>query len=245
MHGRRDSFTRQKILAKKSLRWFNRIFSDQNSVTPQTGLDGRRLSTVDEPYSRHAAEMSQKAANRLNPHVPDVDTLKTERPAATCRITASVIMNRLLPHIAKSLALLAVVMLPVEQMLAANCCCRGGQSAVTHVEAGGQSSCCSQVQASCCSTASRSSNDCCGQSQSDSGTKPCRCPAGTCGKDTPNAVEPAVDISSVNDEFSVAAVLEASSADVVDLQTDSAGRTSSEISTSGSQRCVLLCRYRL
>lgn len=157
----------------------------------------------------------------------------------------SVIMNRLLPHISKTLALLAVIMLPVEQMLAANCCCRGGQSAVKRVEAGGQPSCCSQVQASCCSNASRSSNACCGQGKPDSGTKPCRCPAGSCSQDTPKAVEPAVDISSANDELSVAAVFVTSSAEVGDPQTNSAGSVPAEISTSGSQRCVLLCRYRL
>lgn len=235
---------KQKTLAKKRPRWSNPIFSDQHSVTPKTSLEARRLSTIDVPYSQHAVEMLQKATIRLIPQVAGVDTWKTDEPVATRHITASVIMNRLLPHIAKTLALLAVVTLPVEQMLAANCCCRGGQSAVKHVEARGQASCCSQVQASCCSTASRSSNACCGQGQPDSGSKPCRCPAGACGKDSPKAVEPAVDISSVNDEFSVAAALEASSAKVSDLQTDSAGRTSSEISTSGSQRCVLLCRYR-
>ena len=164
---------------------------------------------------------------------------------ATRHITASVIMNRLLPHIAKTLALLAVVMLPVEQMLAANCCCRGGQSAVKHVEAGRQASCCSQVQASCCSTASKSSNACCGQGQPDSGTKPCQCPTGACGKDSPKAVEPAVDNSSVSSDLFVAALIETTSDEVIDRQTDSAGRTSSEIWTSSSQRCVLLCRYRL
>ena len=156
----------------------------------------------------------------------------------------STIMYRLLPHISKTLALLAVVMLPVQQMLAANCCCRGGQNAVKQVEAGGQPSCCSQVQASCCSTASNSSNACCGQGQPDSGTKPCRCPAGSCGKNAPKAVDPAVDISSQSDELSLAPVIETSFAQVGDPQTDSAGCVPSEMATSGSQRCVLLCRYR-
>jgi hypothetical protein len=154
-------------------------------------------------------------------------------------------MYRLLPHISKTLALLAVVMLPVQQMLAANCCCRSGQHAVKQVEAGGQPSCCSQVQASCCGTTSNSSNVCCDQGQPDSSTKPCRCPAGSCGKDAPKAVEPVVDISSANDELSVATVLETPFAQVGNPQTDSAEWVPSEMATSGSQRCVLLCRYRL
>ena len=150
-------------------------------------------------------------------------------------------MNRRLLHISKTLALLAVLLLPVEQALAASCCCRGKQSVV----ASSQGSCCSQGLATCCSTVSTSQRSCCEQGDTRSEPTPCQCPTGCFGQDSPDAVVPARNNASSDHELTLVAVL-ATSIDVVHgASSDLLRSTVFRTSMSGVQRCVLLCRYRL
>lgn len=152
-------------------------------------------------------------------------------------------MNRLLLDISKILALLAVTLLPVRQTLAATCCCRGVRIDGKHVAAGEQRSCCLQSLASCCSTARTQDGTCCEHGRPAS--KPCRCPAGCCGKDAPKATEPATDTASSGEHLALATVPTTVLDAVGETPSDSLGNTTSRTSTSGSERCVLLCRYRL
>lgn len=156
-------------------------------------------------------------------------------------------MSHYFTTISKTFALLAVVMLPVEQTLAASCCCRGSQIAGKHPTAGLLRSCCSQAGASCCSTASTSHNSCC-DSDSNSDSKPCQCPVGFCGFDPPTGFDPGTNTTSSSDELRVD-TLAAVPAITCDLNFrtpfQSLRLSAFHTSTSGSQRCVLLCRYRL
>lgn len=166
-----------------------------------------------------------------------------------CIRTPLAAMSRLFLNTTKNLAVLAVIMLPVQQVMAASCCCRFDRAAGKHVTAGSLMNCCSQVQASCCGTESISPGSfCAGQSRSDSG--PCRCLAGLCGIDAPTATDSTTGVSvSNNDNDQWVAIMATGQA--IALNVDS--RTSSDLcrlstfgtSTSGSERCVLLCRYRL
>jgi len=141
------------------------------------------------------------------------------------------IMKRLLEHISKSLAVLAVVLLPVEQALAASCCCRGGSGRVAHVADGFQKSCCTQSQAACCGTAS--------------GSQPCHCSIECYGQDAPNTIDPAMFRTSSDDE-AVVGVLLTIALDAAGIAAPGLLRsTASPSPIRGAQRCVLLCRYRL
>ena len=151
-------------------------------------------------------------------------------------------MFRFFLSIAKPLALLAVILLPVEQTLAASCCCRRGQRVDKQVAAGGLKSCCAQRKASCCDISHVS---CCETAQTHSDSKPCQCPAGCFGKDVPKAVDPAAYKTSADAELTVAVVCTVTIDAVRDAGSPLAATTASQPSTNGLQRCVLLCRYRL
>ncbi|QEG35799.1 hypothetical protein Pr1d_31050 [Bythopirellula goksoeyrii] len=148
-------------------------------------------------------------------------------------------MNQLTLNISKSLTLLAVLLLPVEQTLAATCCCHGSSVAGRHVSVGSQISCYSQVQGACCSTDCQS---CCA---GHSGSKPCRCPAGLCGLKIPTAVAPTTDTTSVTDAWTFAEVSPISFNSVGHSSRKWYPHSAIDILTSGSQRCVLLCRYQI
>ena len=152
-------------------------------------------------------------------------------------------MNKLLPHFSKTLAMLAVIMLPVEQALAENCCCRGGKSNEKQVSTTSQATCCSSGESTCCSTAPSSDGSCCEEGQTQTGSKPCQCPAGCFGKDAPKAID-ASGITFSDIELSQAIVPMALHEVVCEAPFHSVQLSTSE-ATSGSQRCVLLCRYRL
>lgn len=141
-------------------------------------------------------------------------------------------MNQMMLHIAKTLSLLAVVMLPVQQTLAANCCCRGGHG--NHVVAGSPSNCCSQGHATCC------------DEQSHTGSKPCQCPV--CGLDAPMVADSASEATFSDEYLEIVTIGEipATRTDVERrLHRESLQLSASHASTSGSQRCVLLCRFLL
>lgn len=167
----------------------------------------------------------------------------------SCRQTSTAIlaMSRKLFNISKTLALLAVAMLPIAQTLAASCCCRSARLVGEHGRGGSHTSCCLQALASCCSSASASHGSCCdGESNPDS--KPCRCPAGLCGIDVPVGLESATDATSADDDLRVNALATVPAiACAVNCQTacESLLVSTPHASISSPERCSLLCRYRL
>jgi len=155
-------------------------------------------------------------------------------------------MNRLITHTLKTLALLASVLLPLQQSLGASCCGQEGQDCANQKSADSSKSSCSQHDAaSGCSKAGglgRSSYE--GDSPY-SKSEPGRC-SGRCHENAPpSAADPAmvgpcleVDPSAVTVNSNSTLVCESITRDLLAI----AVATRSE---SGSERCVRLCRYRL
>lgn len=156
-------------------------------------------------------------------------------------------MSRKRLNITKTLALLAVAMLPVAQTLAASCCCRSGRAVGESVSTGSQRSCCLQASQSCCIATSTLHGSCCG-GESNSGSEPCRCPVGLCGIDPPMGLEPVTSTSSSEVDLRVNALATVPAA-VCALNCQVAREpqlaSTPHEPTSGAARCVLLCRYLL
>jgi len=145
-------------------------------------------------------------------------------------------MNRLITHTAKTLAMLAVLLLPVQQsMAAATCCCHGGLE---------QTGCCSQGKANCCGGADRPGQSCCNRSSLDSESGSCQCLGGRCGRAAPDVFAPSADSSSEVD-LSAATVQGISSFAFENATRDSLADAVSAGPASGFERCVRLCRFRL
>lgn len=146
-------------------------------------------------------------------------------------------MNRFTLYIAKTLALLAITLLQVNQVFATDCCCRhqrGGEGAVIS-----QHDCCGKVVSASCGATS-TVESCC--NRPGSGPKPCQCPSGCGADDTVPAVE-ADECSAPERDVSALAVLIQQLNAVVLPRTSLVSRFL--FATSGLRRCVLLCRFRL
>ena len=155
----------------------------------------------------------------------------------TNRVQLTMVTNRLLRHALKTSALLAVILLPIEQSLAATCCCCTSHASVKQLASSSHRSCCSKT------ADSGAERSCCRQGSSESGSKPCHCPTGCCGKYVPQAVDPTTTIVSTTDDASVPVVV-STVVDAQDAAADLLSITASPSPISGSQRCTLLCRYR-
>ena len=147
-------------------------------------------------------------------------------------------MNRLMTHMSKPLALLAIMLLPVQQSLAASCCCHGG---VNHTSS---TDCCSRREASCCDGTSSLGRSCCQASSPDSKSEPCQCPGGCCDSATPDAFALSAD-SALKINLSAATVQGISTIACEITTRNSLAGSVAAGSASGLKLCVLLCRYRL
>jgi len=127
------------------------------------------------------------------------------------------IMDRLIRHTSKTLALLAIMLLPIQQSLAAPCCCQGGQNCVDQ--------------------------SCCGSPNSES--KPCQCPAECCKNAAPNSADPTTTGPTLKKDSPVAAVPSVSAINCENAARNSLGGCVAIGPASGFERCVRLCRYRL
>ncbi len=159
------------------------------------------------------------------------------------RIFDGPIMNRLVSHISKSLALLAAIVLPVLHPLTATYCCQGGQDRVVPTFFGMLGCCCSLSETDC-----RHSERNLGLSPDENNLKPCQCPVGCRGCNgitSLGGVDVATAGSSLEDDLAVGKVLCVSgNVDENTAQSPSANALVPS-PTSGSERCVQLCRYRL
>ena len=156
-------------------------------------------------------------------------------------------MNRLVSHFSKTLALLAIGLLPVQQYLTTTCCCQAGQQRVKQTIAESSTGCCSQGETSCCKGANRSTNSCCADGSSDPKSNPCQCPCG-CGKNgAPTAVDPATTGWSSEDELPQSAPqsIAVIAGDTTPPNSTSNADAVSYLSARGSQRCAQLCRFLL
>lgn len=149
------------------------------------------------------------------------------------------IMNRLVTHTTKTLALLAILLLPVQGAMAATCSCGGGMG---QPFVGSVANCCSQPGAGCCSYDLGQS--CCQTSSSGSKSQSEQCPDRYCETATTEAIALSVD-SSIEIDLSAVTVHSLSTIADENGQRNSLASTVADSVTSGSELCVQLCRYRL
>jgi hypothetical protein len=173
------------------------------------------------------------------------DTGRRVRSPRSKYFLIAMIMNRSVTHISKALALLAIMLLPVQQSLAATCCCHGGRGVASQTIVGPQRNCCSQREASYRGRASSLGWSCCEANSPGSKSKPCQCPGECCQKVTPNAVDPVAVRPSLEEDLPVATVLGISTIACENTTRNSQVISVANSSTSGSERCIQLCRYRL
>ncbi len=152
-------------------------------------------------------------------------------------------MNRHLAYIPKALALLAVTMLPVEQSLAASCCCRIGHHGRQPVREGAAQTGSENGQHDGGSTAEKRCCRCCEHGHSNS--RPCNCPAGCFSHGAPKAVSSVKDRAFLAVDLSITAVNLIATEDVGTKPSCRLQDPASDTAASGAERCVLLCRYRL
>jgi len=153
-------------------------------------------------------------------------------------------MIPIVTHITKTLALLAVLLLPVQGSMAANCCChRGIIQSSPERSADLFASRCSKLGASCCGQQS-SDPCCCHSSGADSDSQPCRCPSGCRCTTSPDAIAYSANSSSELDL--TAGIAPCASARAFQNGPQCLLTSADVCSTaSGSALCVRLCRFQL
>ena len=154
-------------------------------------------------------------------------------------------MNLLRGKLPKTLALLAVILLPLQQSLAATCCCRQSRGTIRGQTNGSVSNCCSQGQAGCCAGESDAGSSCCRDGESSTGMTPCRCLAGCCGLDDPRSLDTAPAELPSADELANAVNRTAVVVAIHAMATQTLPDSSLSDSMGGPRLSVLLCRYRL
>jgi len=154
-------------------------------------------------------------------------------------------MNRFITLTTKTLALLVILLLPVQQSLASNYCFHSGvdQSTPGRSSVGSMRNCCSQSGASRRSTCDLGQS-CCKASSSDSNSRPCQCPCGCCSTAAPDAIASPAN-SSIGIDLSATAVPSFSTTTCESGPQNSQGSTIAISTASGSVLCDWLCRYRL
>jgi len=156
-------------------------------------------------------------------------------------------MNRLITHISKTLALLAILLLPVQQSLAAGCCGNGVQESRTNQTSAdsSKSNCSQHDEASCCRKESGLGRSCCEWDSPNSKSELGQC-LDMCHDNVPSGEAGSAMVgSTLENDPPVAAVQSISTIFCDSATQDSLANTIATNSASGFQRCVQLCRYRL
>ncbi|NOY40340.1 MAG: hypothetical protein GXP26_00700 [Planctomycetes bacterium] len=156
------------------------------------------------------------------------------------------IMNRFVTHTTKTLALLAILLLPVQRSMAATCGCHSGVSQPSSgaMASGAMASCCSRDAVSCCCSSHDLGQSCCQASSSGSKSQSEQCPDRYCETATTEAIALSVD-SSLEIDLSAITVHRISTIADESGPQNSLASTVAAGTTNGSELCVQLCRYRL
>lgn len=153
------------------------------------------------------------------------------------------IMNRLVASIIKTLTLVAILLLPVQQTLAATCCChRGRYDEKQTVKLPAR--CCS----SCCGGADSHESSFGNARSSSEPSKPCRCPGGCRSHSGPTATTSTTTSPSLEDESGLERVARKSTLSIGSTAHHSVENAFVAVLAfpkRGSERCAQLCRYRL
>jgi len=146
-------------------------------------------------------------------------------------------MNRATAIIAKTLALLAITLLQVDQIFATHCCCRDRGEQRTAVSG---HNCCGGAGPIFCGPTKQS---CCHGREGNA--KPCQCPAGCCSTTNATLAVDSEGCTLNEDELSApVAWVSYVSVDVSSL-TRFLPTSSSASAASGLSRCIMLCCFRL
>ena len=132
------------------------------------------------------------------------------------------------------MALVAITLLQVDQVLVKDCCCqdRSRQDSFSP-----HSGCCSNSVPLCCRSSSEQSRSC----QPSGDSKPCQCHNKCCGDATPAAESK--KCASSNEEKSLPLVWFNHTNSEISLGINVFENSS--LATSGLDRCVMLCCFRL
>ncbi len=154
-------------------------------------------------------------------------------------------MNLFTSHTSNTLALLAILLLPVQQSVVASCCCRVTETRANLAAAGLWQDSHSQREWSPCSSGNSQTPSCCNSNSSDSNSRPCQCPCGCCKMPAPDAVDPALTGPSMENDLLVVELHSDSTTNCVNAPQHSLEKLVANFTTGGSERCVQLCRFQL
>ncbi len=153
-------------------------------------------------------------------------------------------MNISVKHISRALALLAIILLLTQQILAVTCGCRAGQIGVKQIAVSSVTGCCLPGKTKCCGRTSNTTHSCCDNDSPGSGSKPCQCPARYCERAL-NATEPTSTGASVEDYLSIVMASYTRTVTLENTTPNSLVHTSVRMPTSSLEHCIQVCRYQL
>jgi len=157
-------------------------------------------------------------------------------------------MNQIATHTTKLLALLAILLLPFQEAVAASCGCGGsvGHSSSGQLTGSDEtaSSCCSEPGVSSCCSQGVLGQSCCCQTGAAADSHPLHDPCGCCYTASPDVVVFSLD-SSLDVDVSEGTTSSFSAIACPERQRDSLDESESFCVASGVELCNQLCRYQL
>ncbi len=143
------------------------------------------------------------------------------------KVVDGINMNRSVAHLTKTLALLAILVLPAQGSMGTTCCCHSvAETSSSNAEA-----------------VSGTSGSCCQTKASD--PQPCQCPCGSCCSALPDTLAIAADSLSKIVDLSSGWGKGLSALDSVKRLQSSSSQAVAAGTTSGYELCVQLCRYQI
>jgi len=151
-----------------------------------------------------------------------------------------------LGHLSNSFLLLAATLLPIQQSLAATCCCQQGREAARAQVSTVPLAASLQSQDEHCNRVFQADGSCCcAGGESGSGSNPCHCPVGCCGKLGPASAAADTAGPSLTDDLAGGAVACVGTEHTAFATTQPLAISGGPSSPGGAGLCAQLCRYLL
>lgn len=154
-------------------------------------------------------------------------------------------MNWFVSHFSKTLVLIAIAWLPIQQCLTKACCCQAGQQRVKQATSGSWADRCAQGKTNCCKGTNHAKGSCCADGSSHLQATSCQCPGGCDKTASPIAVDPATTGWSWDDEAPQSVPESILATAGATTMPNGASSAAAIPPPSGTQRCVQLCRFLL
>ena len=152
-------------------------------------------------------------------------------------------MTRRVRNTSKTLALLAVALLPLQQVFASTCCCR--PDSIAQRTGNETTTCCSNRQVHCCSDNSSGSRTCCQDNRTDHNNESCRCLVCGLSQDSISNVDTGTSEKSCSVEGMSTAISSSCVSTSCGIGRTPLVSTQRSPSLGAADRCTVLCRYRL